>query len=160
MSTRSTIRLLLVASVLAIAGCGDSSKLQDFVSQAQFPAPAGGVLPTPVKPVADVYRFASNNYLSDAQVRRLLANNFLRYDSALLDKGLIAVEMDPGDLIWLLWEKESPRYLELQETPSTARMRNHIERDSAWFALGSDELNLLRANKSKLQNLQQAWQQP
>jgi hypothetical protein len=132
------------------------AKLRDFVAEDGFTPAAGSVYPEPKTAPAEILAYAARRYDADGDVRRLVALYFLRYDSALLDRGLITASPEAQNLIGLLWEKEAQGWA---ETPSAERMREHIATSAERLGLEAPEMELLQSNRSKSAKLVDTWRE-
>lgn len=128
--------------------------LRAFVYEDVFAPSTGGVYPEPKAVPSSLLEYAAREYDSNADVRRLVACYFLRYDSVLLDHGLGTASADDSTLVGLLWSKDAKGFI---ETPSTELMRQHIADSIEWFCLDSPGKELLEANQAKFDNLVEAW---
>ncbi len=97
-------------------------------------------------------------YEESVRVRSLLAEYFLRYDKALLDRNLLDVDYSNSDLISVLWAREATHNWRLRESASTLAMRQHIRANAEYFGLTDEQLAMLAANEARLAALQSAAQ--
>jgi len=128
--------------------------LHRFVEEETFEPLPGSFYPEEQIVQDELLAYVTRKYDSDCDVRRLMAYYFLRYDSALLDHGLISVGGGPGTLIGFLWEKEPNGG---RETPSAGMMRDHIADSPQRFCLGLLEKEQLASNQAKFAKLVEWW---
>ncbi|MCD4825053.1 MAG: hypothetical protein K8S55_10620 [Phycisphaerae bacterium] len=140
-----------------VSGVHRHQQLRAFVAEDAFMPPPGNIYPEPKATPAEVLAYATQRYDSDCDVRRLVVLYFLRYDSALLDRGLITASTDPQTLIGLLWQKEANGWA---ETPSTEMMRKHIVSATEKFCLKAPDKELLERNQTKFTTIMERWKKP
>ncbi|MBL8879216.1 MAG: hypothetical protein JNG88_08860 [Phycisphaerales bacterium] len=156
--------VLFLTCAFIAPGCAlhssNLTELRDFVRADSFRPPAETIYPRPTSATERLLRFAEAEYEDNPDVRSELAYYFLRYDNALLKRGLLSVDAQKGDLIGILWDKEATRNSQFRESPSNTAMREWISNNRAWFALSEESKTQLAANETELAQLQTNWRKP
>ena len=160
----AALRVIVALSFLGVAtGCASQSGAQEdlvnFVRSDSFSPRKGSVYPSLARPRQRVLMYVEAEYEANPDVRSELAYYFLRYDSALLTHGLLTVDARPGDLVDILWQRESCRNSEFRESPSNTLMRQWIENNIEWFSLSQEGRCQLAANDNEFLSLRTFWKE-
>jgi hypothetical protein len=137
------------AKVLDESGSGCQG-LVGFVRADEFIGLPGSAYPRPATCPAQMKSCVEASYEENSATRSLLAEYFLRYDAALLDRRLLDADFSSDDLISVLWAQESQHCWQVRESASTLAMREHIHRQPERFPLTKIQRAMLDANQAKL----------
>lgn len=153
---------LALGLMLLLCGCADclsgQIELDRLVRADGFKPRPRSTFPSPATPVARVRHHVDSRYDNDPHVRSQLAYYFLRYDHALLKRGLLTADAQPGTLIRILWDMESRRNPSLRESPGTSEMRGWIKANESWFSLTTEGRSQLAENEREFARLQAFWE--
>jgi len=157
------MRALLIAAIAIAAmgawgceGSGESTGSDDdllgelvrFLKSDEFQRSVGTIADfRPRQPTTELLAFAERRYEEDVRIRSAIVEYFLRYESVLLEHGLLTSGDRPNDFIRLLWEEEAKYGFRSPESPGLAGMRRHIREHAGRLGLRQESFDLLRANE-------------